>query len=235
MKSTDTLYIIPARGGSKGIPGKNIRPLAGKPLLLYSIEVARELAPDSHILLSTDSEEIAEVGRKAGLTVDYMRPDSFATDTAGSREVIIDAMDYADSAGIRYCNVCLLQPTSPLRTPDDIRGALALYRPELDMVVSVCEVAANPYYNCFEPDPATGYLHISKGEGKFVRRQDAPPAWEFNGAVYIINPEAIRAKKFSEMDRRLPYPMPRERSVDIDTLLDWTLAETILSKYSTQL
>ena len=149
MKSTDTLYIIPARGGSKGIPGKNIRPLAGKPLLLYSIEVARELAPDSHILLSTDSEEIAEVGRKAGLTVDYMRPHSLATDTAGSREVIIDAMDYADSAGIRYCNVCLLQPTSPLRTPDDIRGALALYRPELDMVVSVCEVAANPYYNCF--------------------------------------------------------------------------------------
>ena len=68
-----------------------------------------------------------------------------------------------------------------------------------------------------------------------MRRQDAPPAWEFNGAVYIINPEAIRAKKFSEMDRRLPYPMPRERSVDIDTLLDWTLAETISSKYSTQL
>lgn len=230
MKSTDTLYIITARGGSKGLPGKNIRLLAGKPLLLYSIEVARELAPDSHIILSTDSEEIAAVAREAGLPVDYMRPESLGGDTVGSREVVLDAMDYADRAGIPYTNVCLLQPTSPLRTADDIRGALALYRPDLDMVVSVCEVAANPYYNCFEPDPATGFLHISKGEGNLVRRQDAPPAWEFNGAVYIINPEAIRAKSFAQMDRRLPYPMPRERSVDIDTLLDWTIAETIIAQ-----
>lgn len=232
MKSKDTLYIIPARGGSKGIPGKNIRPLAGKPLLLYSIEVARELAPDSHILLSTDSREIAEVARKAGLPVDYMRPEALASDTAGSREVVIDAMDYADSIGLQYKNVCLLQPTSPLRNSDDIRGALSLYRQDIDMVVSVCEVVANPYYNCFEPDPSTGFLHISKGDGKLVRRQDAPPAWEFNGAVYIINPEAIRARSFAEMDRRIAYIMPRERSVDIDTMLDWTIAETLLSQSS---
>ena len=229
MKSTDTLYIIPARGGSKGIPGKNIKPLAGKPLLLYSIDVARELAPDSHIILSTDSQEIADTARSYGLPVDYMRPPELASDTSGSREVVIDAMDYADAHGIKYNNVCLLQPTSPLRTADDVRTALTLYRNDVHMVVSVCEVVANPYYNCFETDSESGFLHISKGDGNLTRRQDAPPAWEFNGAVYIINPEAIRSLTFAEMDRRLPMVMPRERSVDIDSMLDWTIAETILS------
>lgn len=229
MKSTDTLYIIPARGGSKGIPGKNIKPLAGKPLLLYSIDVARELAPDSHIILSTDYQEIADTARSYGLPVDYMRPPELASDTSGSREVVIDAMDYAEAQGIKYKNVCLLQPTSPLRTTEDVRNALMLYRNDVHMVVSVCEVVANPYYNCFETDSESGFLHISKGDGNLTRRQDAPPAWEFNGAVYIINPEAIRSLTFAEMDRRLPMVMPRERSVDIDSMLDWTIAETILS------
>lgn len=223
------LYIIPARGGSKGIPRKNIKPLGRKPLIGYAIDAARAAgSPDNRIILSTDDDEIAGVARNAlGLEVPYMRPAELATDTSGSREVIIDAMDWADRAGIIYDCVVLLQPTSPFRTADDIRAALALYSSDIDMVVSVKEAAANPYYNCFETD-ADGFLHVSKGDGLITRRQDAPPAWEYNGAVYVINPDSIRRMPLGAFPRRLPSPMPADRSIDLDTPADWLLAEAIL-------
>lgn len=225
------LYIIPARGGSKGIPRKNIKLLGGRPLIAYSIDAARAAgAPDSSIILSTDDREIADTARSLGLEVDYMRPAHLATDTAGSREMMLDAMDWADSRGIAYDCVVLLQPTSPLRTADDIKAALALYSPDIDMVVSVKEASANPYYNCFETDPATGYLHISKGDGLLVRRQDAPAAWEYNGAVYVINPASLRAMPMGAFGKRIPSVMPAARSVDLDTPTDWLVAEALMSQ-----
>ncbi len=227
---SDTLYIIPARGGSKGIPRKNIKPLGGRPLIAYSIDVARALAPDSHIILSTDDDEIADTARDLGLKVDYMRPPSLATDTAGSREVIIDAMDYADRAGIAYNRVVLLQPTSPFRKVEDVKNALALYTEDVDMVVSVTEATSNPYYNCFETDPVTGFLHVSKGDGLYTRRQDAPQAWEYNGAVYVINPRSIRLMPLGAFPRRVPCVMPHERSLDLDTPLDWAVAELMIKE-----
>ncbi|MDE6465871.1 MAG: acylneuraminate cytidylyltransferase family protein, partial [Duncaniella sp.] len=129
MSQPTPLIIIPARGGSKGIPRKNIKLLAGRPLIHYSIEVARAISPDSHIILSTDDPEIREVAQATGLPVPYTRPEKLGGDTVGSREVIIDAMDYADREGIAYDCVILLQPTSPLRTVDDTRAALSLYTP----------------------------------------------------------------------------------------------------------
>ena len=223
------LYIIPARGGSKGIPHKNIKPLAGRPLIAYSIDVARELCPElDNIILSTDDPEIADTARGLGLRVDYMRPAALATDSSGSREVMLDAMDWADARGIAYDCVVLLQPTSPLRTADDVRAALELYTPQLDMVVSVEPAACNPYYNCFETD-AEGFLHISKGDGRLTRRQDAPPAWTYNGAVYVINPQSLRAMPMGSFGRRVPSPMPAERSIDLDTPRDWAVAEAIMS------
>ncbi len=222
-----TLFIIPARGGSKGIPRKNIKLLCGKPLIHYSIDVARQLAPDCNIIVSTDDDGIAETARTTGLKVDYKRPARLATDTAGSREVIIDAMDWADSHGIVYDNVVLLQPTSPMRTADDVRTGLSLYDNTLDMVVSVVESSSNPYYNCYETD-ADGMLHISKGNGNLTRRQDAPHVWEFNGAVYVINPSSIRNMPIGQFPRRKCFEMPRSRSIDLDTPLDWALAEMIM-------
>lgn len=223
------LYIIPARGGSKGIPHKNIKPLAGRPLIAYSIDVARELCPEQdRIILSTDDPAIADTARRLGLTVDYMRPADLATDSSGSREVMLDAMDWADARGIAYDCVVLLQPTSPLRTADDVRAALELYTPQVDMVVSVEPAACNPYYNCFETD-ADGFLHISKGDGLLTRRQDAPPAWTYNGAVYVINPQSLRAMPMGSFGRRVPSPMAAERSIDLDTPRDWAVAEAIMS------
>lgn len=219
------LYIIPARGGSKGIPRKNIKLLGGKPLIAYAIDNARRAgADDRHIILSTDDNEIAEVARSLGLAVDYVRPKELATDTAGSREVILDAMEWADAAGISYNCTVLLQPTSPLRTAEDIANSLKLYSNELDMVVSVCESDANPYYNLFEEDEA-GYLHISKGSGQYTRRQDAPKIWKYNGAVYVINPCSIREMSLGQFPRKRPYVMPQSRSVDLDTPDDWRIAE----------
>lgn len=223
------LYIIPARGGSKGILHKNIRPFCGKPLIVHSIECARAAgAPDSHIIVSTDDDAIAEAARKTGLPVPYRRPDVLGGDTVGSREVMLDVMDWADSHGIAYDCVVLLQPTSPLRTAADVKGALSLYRPDIDMVVSVCEAASNPYYTCFEPEGPEGFLHISKGDGMYTRRQDCPKVWEYNGAVYVINPDSLRRMPMGAFSRRLPSVMPRERSVDLDTPTDWMVAEALV-------
>lgn len=225
------LYIIPARGGSKGIPGKNIKDLCGRPLIAYTIDAAKECATDEeHIILSTDSDNIAQTARLLGLKVEYSRPAELATDTSGSREVIIDAMNWADKKGIKYDCVVLLQPTSPLRTAVDIREALSLYDDGTDMVVSVTEASTNPYYNCFEIDDSTGYLQISKGDGKLTRRQDAPKAWEYNGAVYVINPESIRSMGLGEFKKRIPFEMPKDRSIDLDTSTDWIIAETLMAQ-----
>ncbi len=231
MATTHPIFIIPARGGSKGIPRKNIKPLHGKPLLHYTVEEALKIAPADRVILSTDSEEIAEAGRAAGLTVSYMRPAALATDTAGSREVILDAMAWADSQGMEYDCVVLLQPTSPLRTAADIAACLDAYAgrmPEIDMAVTVCASAANPYYDCFETD-SDGFLRVSKGDGLFTRRQDAPAAWQYNGAVYAINPASIRAMPLGMMPRKVASVMPRERSIDLDTPLDWAIAEAIMN------
>lgn len=230
MTDSPALYIIPARGGSKGIPRKNIKPLAGRPLIHYSIDVARALAPDSHVIVSTDDDEIRSVAEATGLKVEYRRPASLGGDTIGSREVILDVMDHADRTGIKYDRVVLLQPTSPMRTVEDVKGGLELYTPDIDMVVSVTPAACNPYYDCFETGH-DGTLHISKGDGHYTRRQDAPEAWQYNGAVYVINPESIRRMPMGDFTRRIPFVMPRNRSVDLDTPLDWTIAELIINQH----
>lgn len=225
------LYIIPARGGSKGIPHKNIKELGGKPLIAYAIDVARAACGvyGGYILLSTDDAEIADVARRCGLRVEYMRPAALGADTTGSQEVIIDAMDWAEGQGIDYDCVVLLQPTSPFRLAVDVTGAMEMYTGAEDMVVSVCPSEANPYYNLFETD-SEGNLHICMGDGLYTRRQDAPQVLEYNGAVYVINPKSLRAMPMGAFPVCKPYVMPAERSLDLDTPDDWRRAEEKISE-----
>lgn len=224
------LAIIPARGGSKGIPHKNIVPLAGKPLLWYTVEAAKKAGiPSERIILSTDDLDIADSAMAAGLAVPYMRPDRLAKDDTPSRDAVLDVMDWADRRGLDYDCVVLLQPTSPLRSAEDIRKTLEAYTPQIDMAVTVMPSKANPYYDTFEV-AEDGNLQISKGPGTYTRRQDAPQCWQMNGAVYVINPDSIRRLPLGEMPRRKPVPMPADRSVDIDTPTDLILAEAILSQ-----
>lgn len=222
-----TLYVIPARGGSKGIPHKNIRPLAGKPLIGYSVDVARQLADDTDICVTTDDPAITAVVEAMGLKVPFLRPAELATDKSGTYEVLLHALDFYEQRGIHYDCLVLLQPTSPLRTADDVRRAMALYSDDIDMVVTVKEAASNPYYNCYETD-ADGYLTISKGDGSFTRRQDAPKVWEYNGAVYVINTASLRRCPLGQFRRRRMSEMDAARSVDLDTELDWLVAEKMM-------
>ena len=135
-KLTDTLFVIPARGGSKGLPGKNIKDLCGKPLIAHSIDIARAFVGDEDICVSTDSEEIKQVVENYGLSVPFFRPDYLATDTATSNDVLIHAVNFFKQQGREYKKLVLLQPTSPLRTVDDVFGCIKLYREDIDMVVS---------------------------------------------------------------------------------------------------
>ncbi len=232
----DILVIIPARGGSKGVPGKNIKPLCGRPLIHYTIDAARAIAPDADIYLSTDSDEIAASAREAGLEVPFMRPAELAADNAGTYPVLIHALDhYRSCRGTDPDIVVLMQPTSPFRTGTHLREALDLYRraassPQgVDMVVSVAPAKTNPYLNCYEESP-DGLLHISKGEGAILCRQDAPQVWEYNGAIYVINPASLRAMPLSAFPRRIKYPMTATDSLDIDPPLDWLLAEAVMTQ-----
>ena len=223
------LFLIPARGGSKGIPGKNVKKFAGKPLIARTVEQAVEVACDvADVVVSTDSEEIAAAAAEAGAPVPFMRPAELAGDRTPTRDVIIHALEWLASHGRRYDGVVLLQTTSPLRRVEDIRNAIRIFEdnPRADMAVSVCEASANPYYDAFETDPS-GSLRICKGSGEFTRRQDAPVVWQYNGAVYVMKPQSIIDMPMSRFPSIVPSPMPRELSVDLDTPLDWIVAETI--------
>lgn len=229
------LYLIPARAGSKGIPGKNIKHLGGIPLIWHTIRQALASGAEAEdVVVSTDGEEIAEVSRRGGANVPFMRPAELAGDRSSSRSVILHALDTLEASGKKYDAVVLLQPTSPLRRPEDIRNAIEAYETGIakakspdqmpGMAVSVCEARTNPYYSAFETDD-NGYLHISKGDGLYTRRQDAPKVWEFNGAVYVINPEALRKNEISRIPNTIPVEMPADRSIDLDTPADWQRAE----------
>lgn len=223
------LVIIPARGGSKGIPKKNIKELSGKPLIYYSIDIARGVTSDENICVSTDSDEIMECVEKYGLKIPFKRPAELATDHIGTNEVLLHALKFYEDKGKEIDTILLLQPTSPFRKVQHIIEAYKLYSNELDMLVSVKETEANPYYNCFEVDD-NGYLVISKGDGKLERRQDAPKAYEYNGSIYIINPKALKEKGLSGMNKIARYEMDAFYSIDLDTMFDWKLAELMIAE-----
>ena len=221
-----TLVIIPARGGSKGIPRKNIKSFDGKPLIYYTIDCARAICQNEDICVSTDDDEIIQVVEGYGLKVPFKRPGELATDTAGTYEVLLHALDFYEKKGVRYDVVVLLQNTSPFRTPEQVKEALDLYRDDVDMVVSVKECAANPYYCVFEENHE-GFLHICKGEGNIFRRQDAPKVYEYNGAIYVMNASVLKTTHMHKMQKRIKYVMDDLSSFDLDTMWDWKMAEMI--------
>lgn len=223
------LVIIPARGGSKGIPHKNIKPLNGKPLIHYTIDVARRVAKDEDICVSTDDPEIIKCVENYGLKVPFVRPAELATDTAGSYEVLLHALDFYEKQGRHYDVVLLLQNTSPFRTAEHVKDAIKLYRSDIDMVVSVNQTKTNPYYNCFEEDN-DGFLQKTLDSDIFVRRQDAPSTYEYNGAIYVINAEQMKKMPLGKFTRRVKYVMDDLHSVDLDNMIDWKFAEFIIKE-----
>lgn len=224
-KLTDTLFVIPARGGSKGLPGKNIKDLCGKPLITYSIDVARVFADDEHICVSTDSEEIKGVVEEYGLSVPFIRPDYLATDSATSNDVLVHAVNFFKEQGREYKKLILLQPTSPLRSINDVAGSLALYRDDIDMVVTVTKSHA-PAVLC--NDDENGFVQLVYNKTASGRQQ-LQEMYEFNGAVYVINIQSLLEKGLARFTKRVKYVMSKENSVDIDDIYDFKLAEEIIN------
>lgn len=222
------LFLIPARGGSKGIPGKNIKPLHGRPLIYYTLDAACEVAVKENICVSTDARVIAEKVEGYGLSVPFLRPAELATDTAGSRDVILHALAFYEQKGLRFDRLILLQPTSPFRTGRHIQEALCLYQNDLDMVVSVTESKANPYFTLFEEN-RNRFLFPSK-PATFRRRQDCPAVYEYNGAIYVINVESVKAMPMNQFKKIRKCVMTEEASIDIDTPMDWLLAEAVMAQ-----
>jgi CMP-N,N'-diacetyllegionaminic acid synthase len=225
--------IVTARGGSKGIPGKNIKRMAGKPMIAWTIEAALRTRQLDCVIVSTDDEEIASISREWGAEVPFMRPAELATDTASSLSVLNHYMQWAEQDGGLPTYLLVLQPTSPLRVAADIEGSLAIaHERQAKAVIGVCEVQPHTGHPWFakqlRPD-ATMEDFMPRHAG-YVRRQDLPPAYAINGAIYLYRTEELRRSQDCFPPEALAYVMPPERSLDVDTPWDFHLAELILKE-----
>jgi CMP-N,N'-diacetyllegionaminic acid synthase len=223
------LGLITARGGSQGIPRKNIQPVGGKPLIAWTALAARSAKALTRTILSTDSPEIAEVGRQYGVEVPFMRPAEFAGPESAHVPVVVHALDWLEQhEGYRPEYVVLLQPTSPLRTASDINAAtaLALTR-RAPAVVSVTTAASHPFLT-YRIDAEDRLMPFFQSEIAYKRRQDLPPASALNGAIYVIHRDVLLRHRTFLPEGTLAYEMPPERSLDVDSLWDLHLADLLL-------
>ena len=235
------LGVITARGGSKGLPGKNLRPLAGKPLLAHTIDTARASKAFDRVILSTDYEAIAATGRSHGCDVPFMRPPELARDETPHLPVLRHAVAWLrDHDRYEPDAVMILQPTSPLRRAQDIRESIALLeRSGADSVVSVSEVPAHYHpMRTLRLDThgfASLFVTSEPVRRRIDRRQDMPAAWTMNGVVYLFRTAVLDAADPSLYgDRTAAYVMPPEFGISIDSLDDWTAAEHALRHSSGQ-
>lgn len=220
------IAIIPARGGSKRLPNKNILPLAGKPLIVWTIEAALESQLFDMVLVSTDSQDIADVSMSVGASVPFLRPTELASDTATTNDVISHMVEWVEAQYGPVCRVALLQPTSPLRTADNIKKAMALYdEKRATAVISVCELD-HPiqYCNRLPSDLSmNGFIPITANK----RSQELESYYRLNGAIYILARGCVGFLSNIYTDGAFAYLMDKNSSVDIDDEFDFKLAEFI--------
>ena len=224
--------VIPARAGSKGVPGKNVRLLGGKPLIAHSIGHAKQSRYIDRIVVSTDGPQIVAAAREAGAEVPFMRPDTLAGDGVGTIDVLLHAVRWLEEEdSYPFDLLVLLHATAPLRTPQDVDECIDLLIAEkADSVFSVVEAHSNPYFNMVELDER-GIPHLAK-EGSFLSRQDSPPVYALNSSVYVWPRDTLVESRGVILPNSRVYVMPRERSVDIDEELDFRIAEMLLGDRS---
>jgi CMP-N,N'-diacetyllegionaminic acid synthase len=225
------LAVIPARAGSRGVRNKNIRELCGKPLLQYTADAALAAKGLTRTILTTESEEIAAVGRQCNLEVIY-RPAELTRDETPMLPVVRHAMAVIESSGDVYDAVCLLQPTNPMRRAEDIDACIGLFeRSEVDSVVTVLPVPSehNPHWVYFADQ--NGVLKLSTGENEPIsRRQDLPAAWHREGSVYVTRRSVLMEENSLYGKRLIGYPLDPDNSVNVDTQADWERAEQLVAK-----
>ena len=219
------LAVIPARGGSKGLPGKNIRDLAGMPLVAWTIEAAQASRCIDRLILSSDDDEIVQVARRWGCDVPFVRGEDLATDEATTVDVVLDSLRRCPG----YDWVVVLQPTSPLRTTEDIdRCLLECLDQGASVGVSVCEATVSPYWMFSRDGQGQLQTLLPMPEGA-TRRQDLPNAYQLNGAVYVASCNWLRVNANFITPGTYAYVMPQSRSIDIDNPMDFFFAEQLLS------
>lgn len=230
--SMNALGVIPARGGSKSIPRKNITPLCGKPMIAYTIAAAQNSQRLTQFVVSSEDTGIIDVAKKYGAPVPFIRPTELATDDAPSLPVVQHAViEMERTLGITYDYIVLLQPTTPLRLSEDIDRALdKLAATGADSVISVCDVGA--YHPARMRQIVDDQLvELPTREPKeMLRRQDLPPVYIRNGAIYAVRRDVLMEKNSMVGKVSRPYIMPEERSVNVDSRLDLLLAEILLDE-----
>ncbi len=228
----EIVALICARGGSKGLPGKNIRPLAGRPLIAWAISHARAVPRIGRIIVSTDSEEIAAVAREAGAEVPFLRPAELAGDDSPEWLSWRHALNFMKATSGAYPDALIVVPaTAPLRAPVDLENCLDDFaKGGADIVFTVTDARRNPYFSMVKRDADGAVSLVIPPEGPVVRRQDAPAVYDITPVAYVARPEYVMTRiGLFQGSARIVHIAP-ERAVDIDTLLDFKIAECLLAK-----
>lgn len=227
------LAIIPARGGSKRLPGKNIRTLGDKPLICWSIDVAKDITEICEILVSTDDNEIAAVSAAAGALVPWLRPANLATDTASTVDVVLHALDWYEEKYGDVDGILLLQPTSPFRTKDSVRNGIEAFKNNRQRtVVGVSPAENHPMWTLKIEDG--GLVPFMADHGLNMRSQDLPPAYSVNGSLYLISPKELRSNNSFFNEQPTPIIINKHtEALDIDTEADWITATSALQQIKT--
>jgi N-acylneuraminate cytidylyltransferase len=228
------LGVIPARGGSKGLPRKNIRPLAGRPLIAYTIEAAQKSRHLTYTVVSTEDAEIARVARDCGAEAPFVRPAELARDDTPIFPVLRHATQEVEAQKkVRADLVLLLQPTTPFRTGEDIDACIErFFELDAEVVMTAKASEASPYYNLIEMIPDTPWVRLCKPPEKVLnRRQEAPKAWTVHSGVYVYSREALYSYEHHlRMKRAAVYEMPDVRILDIDSEQDLMFAEWLMER-----
>jgi CMP-N,N'-diacetyllegionaminic acid synthase len=226
------LALIPARSGSKGLPHKNIRPLMGKPLLAWPIEAACASAHVDRVILSTDSQDYADIGIAHGAEVPFLRPAALASDTAPSMDFILHAIDTLAQDGEVYDYLVLLEPTSPMTEASDIDAALTALEAQADLNAAIGIAAMETQHPAFAVlrDETTGRITPLQGGdfGTLPRRQDLDPVYALDGSFYISTIDALRQQRSFCHAKTMGIPMDRHKALEVDDLIDFLCIEAIL-------
>jgi CMP-N-acetylneuraminic acid synthetase len=221
-----TFAFIFARGGSKGLPGKNIKELGGLPLLAHGIRLAQTMDRVDRVFVSTDDARIAAVAAEFGAEV-IDRPEALATDTASEWMAWRHAINHVLAQGLHFDVFLSLPATSPLRNAQDVGNCLDALQADIDVVITVTPSARSPYFNMISTDSA-GLAHVVIDIAQFKRRQDAPPVYDITTVAYVARPEFILTHEHLFEGRVCPVMVPKERAVDIDDAYDFKLAQALL-------
>ena len=224
----DTLIFIPARSGSKGIKGKNVKKLNGKPLISYTIDFAIRNFRKEDIFISTNCDKVLDISKQYNLKIPKKRLENLSTDESPMYDTLLHTIHELEERNMYYKKLIMLQPTSPFRKDSDLKKIFNEYSEDLDAIISVVKSKSNPYFTLYEENN-NGFLERSK-KGDYYRRQDCPNVYELNGSIFLFNIASLKSGYINSFSKIKQFEMEQNYSIDIDDELDWEIAEIVSKK-----